>query len=89
MAVLNGKLTSIVTVLKEASSDDWPLYGGRAKILHDLTDNPIQFTLYGFAITYAWLLSLITAVVSANLSVVLVIYSAALKSVDSSAVRVT
>ena len=89
MAVLNGKLASIVTVLKEASSDDWPLYGGRGKILHDLTDNPIQFTLYGFAITYSWLLSLTTAVVTANLSVVLVIYSSALKSVDTSSAAVT
>lgn len=86
MAVLNGKLASILTVLKEASSDDWPLYGGRGKILHDLSDNPIQFTLYGFPITYAWLLSLTTAVLSANLSVVLVIYSAALKEVNTASV---
>lgn len=82
VAVLNAELDSIIGILKSAASSDWSLYGGRDQLLKDFSLNPISFKMYGVEITFAWLITMVTAFVTANLSVFMFIYSSSLSSFE-------
>jgi len=84
VAVLNSELDSIIGTLKSAASSDWVLYGGRDQLLKDFSLNPISFRMYGVEITFAWLITMVTGFVTANLSVFLIIYSTSLNSFQKS-----
>jgi len=78
VSVLNAELASIVGTLKSAASADWAIYGSRKALIEDFEVNPIAFKLYGIEITYAYLITLGTAFFTANLSVIMVVYSSSL-----------
>ena len=54
----------ICGLLKRGNDDDWIIYGGRKELIEYLESNPLQYTIYDFAITYNWLVGFGSGVLS-------------------------
>lgn len=66
IAKLNGELSSVREILVYGSSEDWKLYNGRDELIKYFDSNPTQFTIYGFPITFRFLVGVATSLITAN-----------------------
>ena len=63
-AQLNSSCDDIVGLLKRGDEDNWELYGNRKCLLDYIESNPLQYTVYKFAITYNWLIGFGSGILS-------------------------
>jgi len=73
IAKLNGELSAIREILVCGSSEDWKLYHGRDELIKYLDSNPTQFCIFGFAITFKFLVGIATSIISANIGALLAV----------------
>ena len=73
-AQLNSSCSDIVTVLTKGADDDWELYGKRNELLQYFQSNPLEYTVYKFAITYSWLIGFGSGIISTLFAIAISFY---------------
>lgn len=73
IAKLNGELSSVREILVCGSSEDWKMYNGRDELIKYFDSNPTKFTIYGFPITFRFLVGVATSLITANFGAVVAV----------------
>ena len=73
-AQLNSSCGDIITILTKGADDDWELYGKRNELLQYFQSNPLECTVYKFAITYSWLIGFGSGIISTLFAIAISFY---------------
>ena len=73
-AQLNASCSEIIDILTRGADDDWELYGKRKELMEYFQSNPMEYTVYKFAITYSWLIGFGSGIASTIFAIGISLY---------------